>query len=338
VIYMTEQTNQKILLANGTSFKAEEGTTILNAAMSNDVALEYSCRTGRCGVCKAKIVSGYTNIIATETSLSSEEISSGLILTCCRSAASDLELDIEDLGDLARYKAKTVPARIDSIKPVSSDVVEVVLRTPPANALEFRAGQYIDVIGPAGVRRSYSLANAPREDRKLKLEIRKVEGGQLSRYWFDQAKSNDLLRLEGPLGTFCLRSSPSQNLILLATGTGIAPIKAILEELVESLHGGSMLYQQIYLYWGGRTQEDIYWHPEFADLPLTFIPVLSRAADWAGRTGYVQDAVIADRLDLSLSSVYACGSETMIHSAKKVLVAAGLNSKQFYSDAFVSSS
>lgn len=335
---MTEQAKQKILLANGTSFNAEEDITILNAAMSNDVALEYSCRTGRCGVCKAKIVSGHTNTIAAETSLTAEEISSGLILTCCRSAASDLELDIEDLGDIAKYKAKTLPARIDSMNLVSPDVIEVVLRTPPANTLEFRAGQYIDVIGPGGVRRSYSLANAPREDGKLKLDIRKVEGGQFSRYWFDQARSLDLLRLEGPFGTFCLRPKPTQNLIFLATGTGIAPIRAILEELVESLHDGGMLYQEIHLYWGGRTQEDIYWLPEFANLPLTFIPVLSRAADWAGRTGYVQDAVITDGLDLSLSSVYACGSETMIHAAKKVLVAAGLNSKQFFSDAFVSSS
>lgn len=338
VIGMTEQANNKITLANGTSFNAKEDTTILKAAMSSDVALEYSCRTGRCGVCRAKVVSGKTNLIETEASLTSEEISSGLILTCCRSAASDLELDIEDLGELARYKVKTVPARIDLIKPVSPDVVEVVLRTPPASTLEFRAGQYIDVIGPNGVRRSYSLANAPRKDGKLKLEIRKVEGGQLSRYWFDQAKENDLLRIEGPMGTFCLRAKPSKNLILLATGTGIAPIKAILEELAASSSGGTTEFEYIYLYWGGRVQGDIYWLPEFADLPLKFIPVLSRASDWSGRTGYVQDAVIADQIELGFSSVYACGSETMIHSAREKLVAAGLASKQFYSDAFVSSS
>lgn len=260
------------------------------------------------------------------------------ILTCCRTVASDLELDIEDLGDLARYIAKTVPARIDSIKPVSFDVVEVDLRTLPASTVEFRAGQYIDVIGPTGVRRSYSLANAPRKDGKLKLEIRKVEGGQLSRYWFDQAKENDLLRLEGPFGTFCLRAKSTKNLVLLATGTGVAPIKAILEELIASSAHGTIGYEAIYLYWGGRIQDDIYWLPKFADLPLSFIPVLSRAAEWSGRAGYMQDAVIADQIELGLTSVYACGSESMIHSAREILVAAGLNSKQFYSDAFVSSS
>lgn len=335
---MIEKANRKIRLANGTSFDANQDATILNSAMSSDIALEYSCRTGRCGVCRAKIVSGDTKLISTETSLTSEDIAAGYILTCCRAAVSDLELDIEDLGDLSKYKAKTFPARIDSIKQASYDVVEVVLRTPPSNTLDFRAGQYIDVIGPNGVRRSYSLANAPREDGKLKLEIRKVEGGELSKYWFGEAKSNDLLRLEGPLGTFCLRPKPSKNLILLATGTGIAPLKAILEELESSESDEAWTYESIYLYWGGRIQEDIYWLPDFPNLPLKFIPVLSRATDNDGRTGYIQDAVIADQIDLADSFVYACGSEAMIRSAKGTLITAGLDSKRFYSDAFVSSS
>lgn len=335
---MIKKGSGRIVLANGTYFDSNQDETILNAAMSSDIALEYSCRTGRCSVCKAKVVSGDTKLVSTETSLTTDDIAAGYILTCCRSATSDLELDIEDLGDLVKYKPKTVPARIDTINPVSHDVVSVVLRTPPTGTLKFRAGQYIDLIGPNGVRRSYSLANAPRKDGKLKLEIRKVEGGQLSRYWFGEAKVNDLLRLEGPLGTFCLRAKPSKNLILLATGTGIAPIKAILEELAASSSGGAICYENIYLYWGGRVQADIYWLPEFAGLPLTFIPVLSRAAEWSGRTGYVQDAVIADQIELGLSSVYACGSESMIHSARETLVKSGLSSKQFYSDAFVSSS
>ena len=335
---MTGNSNRKIVLANGTTFDSNQDTTILNAAIRSDITLEYSCRTGRCGVCKAKVVSGDTELLSSETSLSADDIATGYILTCCRSATSNVELDIEDLGDLAKYKAKTIPARIDSINLVSHNVVEVVLRTPPVSRLEFRAGQYLDVIGPNGVRRSYSIANAPREEGKLKLEIRKVEGGQLSQYWFNEARSNDLLRLEGPHGTFCLRPKSSKNLILLATGTGIAPIKAILEELDSSKSDEAQMYEAIYLYWGGRSQEDIYWLPDFPDLPLTFMPVLSRAYEWSGRSGYIQDAVLADQLDLGTSVVYACGSESMIQSAKATLVAAGLSAKQFYSDAFVSSS
>ena len=243
---------------------------------------------------------------------------------------------IEDLGELAKFTPKTLPARIDTISQLSDDVVEVVLRTPPTSRFNFRAGQYIDVMGPGGIRRSYSLANAPREDGKLKLEIRYVNNGKLSQYWFNEAKPNDLLRLEGPLGTFCLRPKPSSSLILLATGTGIAPVKAILEELASSKT--DLVYEKIYLYWGGRIEQDLYWQPDFSDLPLTYIPVLSRSSDWVGRTGYVQQAVLEDQLDLNNASVYACGSEAMIHAAKDVLIAAGLSKKQFYSDAFVSAS
>lgn len=334
---MAIHTKFRIQLANETSFVSTGEETILTAAMKSEVALEYSCRTGRCGICKAYLISGDTIALAPETSLSPEESAKGYILTCCRGPTSDVKLDIEDLGDLAKYKIKTLPARIDHIKLVSYDVVEVTLRTPPNSLLDYRAGQYIDVIGPKGIRRSYSLANAPREDGKLKLEIRKVEGGQLSQYWFNEAKQNDLLRIEGPLGTFCLRNKSSKNLVLLATGTGIAPVRAILEELSMSVSEGGIRYEHIFLYWGGRVEEDLYWTPEFLELPLSFVPVLSRSPHWIGRSGYVQQAVLEDQIDLSDASVYACGSETMIHSAKEVLVAEGLNPRQFYSDAFVSS-
>lgn len=327
--------HERISLANGKVFHAADNATILDAARDEGFILEHSCRTGRCGVCKARVISGDTKVLTDETSLQADDLSAGYILTCCRAAASNLQLDIDDLGDLAKFERKTVPARIDTIKAHSSDVLEVVLRTPPTNILNFRAGQYIDVIGPQGVRRSYSIANAPRSNGKLTLQIRRVENGQLSQYWFNEAQANDLLRLEGPLGTFCLRNMPSKNLIMLATGTGIAPIKAILEELSERTD--VFENHQIHLYWGGRVRDDLYWSPEFPNLPLNFVRVLSRAKDWRGRVGYVQDAVLADGIDLSEAAVYACGSELMIDSARSALSAAGLNINQFYSDAFVSS-
>lgn len=323
-------------LANGVTFSVSNDETILSAAGKSNITLEHSCRTGRCGVCKAKVVSGATDVLYAETSLTHDELDAGYVLTCCRSALSDIALDIEDLGDFAGLKPKTLPARIDSLELLSEDVVAVTLRTPPASQLIYRAGQYIDVIGPDGIRRSYSLANAPRSDGKLRLEIRRVDGGLLSQYWFHKAKANDLLRIEGPLGTFSRRASPVKNLIFLATGTGIAPVKAILEELASSTEKNN--YEQIFVYWGGRTVSDLYWRPEFQDLKLSFIPVLSRQSDYDGRIGYVQQAVIDDGIDLSVSAVYACGSEAMIASARTLLVAAGLNERAFYSDAFVSSS
>ena len=218
--------------------------------------------------------------------------------------------------------------------------MQVVLRTPPGNTLEFLAGQYINIIGPNGVRRSYSIANAPRADGKIELHIKKLEGGELSAYWFNTAQVNDLLRFEGPLGTFFMRQPWPRKLILMATGTGLAPIKGLLEQLQTA--SGDKAKPEVHVYWGNRAETDIY--TELAELRfaldtgLHFHPILSRAGNaWKGRTGYIQDAVVQDHPNLADCAVYACGSNTMIQSAKQLLIESGLPSNQFYSDAFVSS-
>lgn len=324
-----------VVLTNATTFEGHDGKSILESARQQGIALEHSCRTGRCGACKARVISGQVEVLQGEESLTSEDEAEGFILTCCRAAKTDLQLDIEDLGELGSIQTKTLPCRIDTLQFLSDDVVEVVLRTPSSSRLVYLPGQYVDMIGKDGLRRSYSIANAPRDDGKITLQIRKVEQGKMSQYWFEEAKTNDLLRMEGPLGTFFLRNSNASQLILLATGTGIAPVKAILEQLAIAPEVNA--YSHVYLYWGGRTEQDIYWRPEFESLPLTFTPVLSRTPNGQGRKGYIQQAVIDDGHNLSNAVVYACGSEAMIHSAYERLVAAGLNTKHFYSDAFVSS-
>lgn len=324
-----------VTLANGKTFTCNDDKTLLEAAKLNNLVLEHSCRTGRCGACKAQVVSGKTVVLQNEEALTSEEISENIILTCCRAAASSLTLGIDDLGDLADIEIRTLPCRIDDKRMLAEDVIEITLRTPPNNPLKFLPGQYIDVIGSEGVRRSYSIANAPRADGKISLQIRKVPSGKMSEYWFEASQKNDLLRLEGPLGTFCLRETKASRLIMLATGTGIAPIRAILEQLSSS---EDQPFDSIHVYWGGRTPNDIYWLPGFDNLPLRFAPVLSRIAKGDTKKGYVQDAVIGDGIALDDAVVYACGSDAMIHSAHSRLLAAGLAPKAFYSDAFVSSS
>lgn len=324
-----------VALANETLFEVNQGQTILEAARAQNVALEYSCRTGRCGVCKAKAVCGETEAVKPEESLTDTERSEGLILTCCRTAATNVRLAIEDLGELGNIQTKTVPCRIDDIRKLAPDVVEVVLRMPPTNKIEYLPGQYVDMIGKEGLRRSYSIANAPREDGKLTLQIRKVVNGEMSHYWFNEAKPNDLLRLEGPLGTFCLRKTSASRLVFLATGTGIAPVKAILEQLASSPEINT--YSEIDVYWGGRTEEDLYWEPDFPSLNLHYAPVLSRSPEWAGAKGYIQQELLTSGVDLQDAVVYACGSEAMINNAHIELTAAGLAESQFHSDAFVSS-
>lgn len=325
-----------ITLKNNSTFESLAGKTILESSRQQGVALEYSCRTGRCSVCKTKVIDGVTEVVQPEESLSSRDVKSGFILTCCREAKTDIILDIADLGELGSIKTKILPCRIDSTDLLTDDVIEVVLRTPPTSRLEYIPGQYVDIIGKNGLRRSYSIANAPRGDGRITLQIRKIEQGKMSQYWFEEAKANDLLRMEGPFGTFGLRKSKASELILLATGTGVAPLKAMLEYISTTSTLGH--FKNIYLYWGGRKEQDIYWEPVFETLPLTIIPVLSRAPDWQGRKGYVQQAVIEDIQNLERAAVYACGSEAMIHSAYEALVAAGLRVENFYSDAFVCSS
>ena len=314
-------------LSTGKRFEALPDQSILASALAQGLVLEHSCKTGRCGVCKTKVNAGETIVLQVEESLSEQEQQVGVILTCCRSASTDVSIDAEDLSFLAGIETKTLPCRIDSLEKISHDVLQVILRLPPNQPLRYLAGQYIDLIAN-GIRRSYSVANAQRDDNKIVLDIRYVEQGQMSEYLFHRAKANDLLRLEGPLGTFCLRES-TKTPLFIATGTGIAPIKAMIESLPSN--------QPITVYWGGRVVEDIYWK----DTPdnVNLIPVLSRADDgWSGKRGYVQQAVISDSIDLSTVVVYACGSESMIRDAKAHFIQEGLSEKDFYSDAFVSSS
>ncbi|MBO9688653.1 FAD-binding oxidoreductase [Roseateles chitosanitabidus] len=324
-----------VTISSGKTFEAQSSESLLDAALRQGVVLDYSCRTGRCSSCKGRVRSGETVAAHDELGLSAEDKAHGFILTCVRQACGPVELEIDDLGDVVLPEAKTLPCRIQSIERLSHDVVRVMLRLPPTSALDFLPGQYIDVIGAEGLRRSYSIANAPRADKQIELHIREVADGAMSRYWFQQAKANDLLRLRGPLGTFFLRGQAGKDLVLLATGTGIAPVKAILE-------GMSALAQDapprsVTVYWGGRHREDLYWQPP--EQPgVRFVPVLSRADEaWTGARGHVQDVMLREHPYLADTLVYACGSDAMIHGAQARLHAAGLPERQFHSDAFVCS-
>lgn len=325
-----------IRLTSGREFAAESGVSLLDAASAAGIALPYSCRTGRCSTCKALVQRGQTCPRTEETGLSSEEIEAGWILTCVRSAETDVELDIEDLGGITLPQPKTLPCRIAELDKLAPDVLRVKLRLPPTATFSFIPGQYIDVVGANGIRRSYSLANASYSEQLLELHIRAVNSGSMSDYWFNHAKLNDLLRLNGPLGTYFLRDCAKTDIFFLATGTGIAPVKAILESLM--LVPEEQQPQSITVLWGGRKPEDFY--IDLAAIPgkHRYIPVISRPSEgWTGAKGYVQDILLSTAPDLSKSAVYACGSDNMIRDAKELLLNAGLPTARFYSDAFVSS-
>lgn len=325
-----------IKLNCGSEFQAEPGISILDAAAKAQISLPYSCKTGRCSACRCKVIRGKTRIINAEFGLSDDEKAAGWILSCARSAETNLVLDADHLGGVELPAVKTLPCRIHRLEKLSPDVIQVLLRLPPTADFKFIPGQYVDILGPGSIRRSYSLANANFVDKLLELHIRAVEGGAMSRYWFGQAKVNDLLRMNGPLGTFFLRDTANIDLILLATGTGIAPVKAMLESM--SNLPATQGPKSVTVLWGGRNPQDLYLDIASISDRHNFVPVLSRTADgWTGAKGYVQQVLLELDPDLENATIYACGSDSMIHSARELLIQAGLPPKRFYSDAFVCS-
>lgn len=325
----------KITLKNKKSFKCDSNTTIFEAAKNNGIILEHSCLTARCRSCAVHIEAGRTKDKFDDLILSKEEKLNNWILTCNTIPTSDVILDIEDLRDIKIFDKKIVPSKIQSIRQMNENVIEVQLRLPPSANFKYNSGQYVNII-KGELKRSYSIANNFKENRVLTFYIKKYEEGSMSKYWFDEAKENDLLRIEGPLGSFFLRETEMENIIFIATGTGIAPIKAMLESIIESAK--QFQNKNIWVFVGARYEKDLFWNiNEVNPFPnLNFIPVLSRSSeDWNGERGYVQDVVIKLSIPLSNTHVYACGSNKMIESAKATLVEMGLDKKNFFSDAFV---
>lgn len=326
-----------VTLSSGAVFESDSTSSILDAAAKSDITLPYSCKNGRCSTCKCKVLDGTTHALHPEIGLCENDRAEGWILSCVRVAETDLSLEVDDLGGIALPAIKTLPCRISNIEHLAPDVIRVNLRLPPTTDFIFMPGQYIDVIGLNGIRRSYSLASTDLAGKNLELHIRAVPSGSMSDYWFNHAKVNDLLRLNGPLGTFFLREIGGMDLIFLATGTGIAPVKSMLESLAQQSNG--QLPKSTTVLWGGRHFHDLYLKVDEISGDFTYIRVLSRpAADWSGAKGYVQEVLMNLKPDLDSAVVYACGSNAMIQSAKILLIEAGLPAKRFYSDAFVNSS
>ena len=325
-----------IVLKNDKSFSCESDTTIFDAAQKAGVILEHSCLNARCSSCVVKVLYGKTKNLKEELVLTEEEKKQSFVLSCNSIPLSNLKLDIEDLGDIKLFDKKIVPAKISSIEKTGSDVLKVILRLPPTSYFQYNAGQYVNLI-KGTINRSYSIANKASSSNQLEFFIKKYENGLMSKYWFEEAKINDLLRIEGPLGSFFLREAKCENIVFLATGTGIAPVKAMLESVIEQHSNFSK--KKFWIFAGVRYKQDLLWEPNINNtkIEIKYIPVLSRQVkDWNGEKGYVQDIVLKKNINLKDSQVYACGSNEMIQSAKKTLFENSLKENSFFSDAFVS--
>jgi CDP-4-dehydro-6-deoxyglucose reductase len=326
---------------SGRQFSCDDDETILNAAIRANVGLPYGCKNGACASCKGKLVSGRLSHSAhQEKALTADEEARGFSLFCCAIPQSDVVIEAREIAGSSDYQAKRMPARIARMERVANDVMIVSLQLPANEKLSYRPGQYIEFHLKDGKRRSYSLANAPHSNELITVHIRHMAGGLFSDQVFSSMKERDILRFEGPLGSFFLREDSNKPMVLLASGTGFAPIKAIIEHAAHQKTERAMT-----LYWGGRRPQDLYMNAlceEWAHtLPnFKYVPVISDALPqdaWTGRGGFVHHVVMEDFPNLSGHQVYACGAPMMVDSAKRDFVGScGLPEDEFFADAFTS--
>ena len=326
---------------SGRNFTMEGDETVLMAGIRQNVALPYGCKDGACGSCKCKKISGtvvHRNHQA--KALTADEEAAGYVLTCCATPQSDLVLESRQVTQAGAIPIRKMPTRVSKLARLSDDVMVMQLQLPANDTFTYKPGQYIEFILRDGARRSSSRANAPQADVGVELHIRHMPGGKFTDLVFGSMKEKEILRIEGPFGSFFLREDSAKPIILLASGTGFAPIKALIEQMLQQ-----GIARPATLYWGGRRPTDLYldaWvQDKLQSMPnLRYVPVVSDAqlADaWTGRTGFVHQAVLQDHADLSGYQVYACGAPVVVDSARRDFCAsADLPEDEFFADAFTS--
>jgi CDP-4-dehydro-6-deoxyglucose reductase, E3 len=327
---------------SGRSFGVEQGEAVLEAAMRNGIVLPYGCRNGACGACKGKVLEGTVDYGQYAAHILPEfERKYGYALFCQARPLTDLVIEAREISAAGELPIKKLPCRVQRIERLSHDVAVLYLSLPANERLQFLAGQYLEIIMRDGKRRAYSMANPPEDDAHIELHVRNMAGGAFTDYVFNKMKERDILRFEGPLGTFFLREDSDKPIIFLASGTGFAPIKSIVEH---AFHIG--VERQMTLYWGARITPDLYMSPLAEEWQrdhdnFRFVPVLSDARledNWGGRTGLVHRAVMEDVPDMSRYQVYACGAPIMVEAAQADFTAlCNLLPEEFYSDAFTPS-
>jgi CDP-4-dehydro-6-deoxyglucose reductase len=331
------------LQPSGRTFEVQRDETILAAAIRQGVGLPYGCKDGACGSCKSRLLSGRVIHGAHQLkALSPAEEEAGLVLTCCATPQTDCTLEARSVPGVGEYPVLKMPTRLLQISRPAADVALLRLQLPANQRFQYHAGQYVEFILRDGARRSYSMANAPSRlgsPPAIELHLRHLPGGLFTDQVFSTLKEKDILRMEGPFGSFLLRES-AKPMILLASGTGLAPVKALIEQMQDEA-----IQRPAVLYWGCRGPQDLYlhdWALQAAEqMPnLRYVPVLSEPpADgrWSGRTGLVHQAVMADLPDLSGHQVYACGVPVMVDAAQRDFSAlCQLPPDEFFADAFTS--
>lgn len=324
---------------NDSCFAMQAGETILDAALRDQRIFPYGCRNGVCGACKSTLLAGKVDYGEYDDfALSNEEIAQGKLLLCQAIPLEDVIIDVNEIASGTSIQIKMLPCRVARMKKLTGDVMQVFLQLPKSQSFKFIAGQYIDIVMKNGKRRSFSIANLPQkaDEEGLELHIRHVPDGHFTSKVFTALRVRDLLRLEGPFGTYLLQSEACQPMLMIAGGTGFAPIKGLVQQALDK-HAA----QRIHLFWGARDVQDLYmpeliqhWAREYEN--FTYTPVLSEptAPDWDGATGWVHEVVVASYPNFCDFDVYASGPPVMINALRDSLSAKGMRIERFLFDSF----
>lgn len=299
---------------------------MLDAALSQGIVISYGCRSGLCGSCKGKLLSGEVDYCGKPpTGISQQDITQGYALFCKARPLSDLCIDIKIYQKQLAIDIKTLPVRIEQIDRLTADVIRLVIQLPASEPFDYLAGQWIYFLLQNGGKRAFSIANAPNNDHFLELHLRHVPGGLFTGSVFQQLKPGDLLRINGPHGTFTCEDD-DRPLLLVSGGTGFAPVKSILGSLL-----GSRRKEFVHVFCGSRLKADLYQRGLISELlddtRLKFDEVLSDESSnsWRGARGNVHRAVLANYPDLSTQAVYMAGPPEMIRAATRDFIDAGLD-------------
>jgi CDP-4-dehydro-6-deoxyglucose reductase len=323
---------------SGHEFQVEEGESVLTAALRQNIGLPYGCRNGACGSCRATLLEGEVDYGDHLPSvLSVDDVAESDVILCQAKPKTDLVIDADELEVVAGLQPRIMPCRVTRIEKLTDDVIALSLKLPQDHQLKYLAGQYIDILLSGGKRRSYSLAHAPGTSDELELHVGYVEGGLFTSRVFNEMKERELLRFNGPLGSFFVRGEIQEPIILVAGGTGYAPIQAMIEQWIADNDT-----REVHFYMGVRSRRELYMHQKCLDWEkehsrFHYIPVLSEPTPedaWDGATGWIQDQILKDFDKLEGYQLYTAGPPVMVHALKKTLVKAGLRPHRMFYDSF----
>lgn len=311
------------------------GATILDTAVDHGVPYPYGCQSGNCGACKSYLISGEVEMSPySDFALSDEEKAQGLILACRSVPWSDCEVAWLEADDIVVHPRRMMTCKVVSIDDATHDIKRVRLSVESGGPFTFSAGQYASLRFADLPVRDYSMANAP-DDKTLEFHIRRTEGGRTSQYVASALKPGDTVRVEGPFGTSHLRESHRGPVIAIAGGSGLAPIKSIVETAL-----AKKMPQHIYLYFGVRDERDLYLEQHFHAIAerhrnFHFTPVLSEpSGETRRRRGFVHEAVAGDFDDLDGCKAYLAGPPAMVEAATRLLEGRGMRRIDIHADAF----